>query len=265
MHEIYLSHRLSLRIPSLQDIEMFFIAPLRLISLYISRMFLIPIIPLVYSVHALLGDTIHCIGLQQMGRKIEISFRKIHKNVNRKLKQCEDSKYPHHLHILLMTLEYVHLIDKIGYFPNAVFKFIGGLFSFLTCIFIAPFLFIPLFLVQPIENITIPNQGFYEELKITSVLTLIQGFYIYYLKYLNYDLNIWNKIISFGLYFLLSYSLLGLIQHISLRIIMCCNGYIPWNYARFLNYCTERLFLQRVGGRYRFIHRLLQEHLARMS
>jgi hypothetical protein len=40
---------------------------------------------------------------------------------------------------------------------------------------------------------------------------------------------------------------------------------IPWNYARFLNYANERLFLQRVGGRYRFIHDLLQEHLTSSS
>ncbi|MEA5508769.1 hypothetical protein VB715_03245 [Crocosphaera sp. UHCC 0190] len=39
------------------------------------------------------------------------------------------------------------------------------------------------------------------------------------------------------------------------------NNYTPWNYARFLDYCTEQLLLQRVGGGYRFIHRLLQEHL----
>ncbi len=53
-------------------------------------------------------------------------------------------------------------------------------------------------------------------------------------------------------------------QHFALRVILYCNGYIPRNYARFLDYCTDRLFLQRVGGRYRFIHRLLQEHFATM-
>ncbi|WP_392477081.1 NACHT domain-containing protein [Nostoc sp. C110] len=55
------------------------------------------------------------------------------------------------------------------------------------------------------------------------------------------------------------------IQHLCLRLILYFNGYIPWNYARFLDYCTERLFLQRVGGRYRFIHRLLQDHFAKME
>ncbi|MBW4636333.1 MAG: tetratricopeptide repeat protein [Iphinoe sp. HA4291-MV1] len=34
------------------------------------------------------------------------------------------------------------------------------------------------------------------------------------------------------------------------------------DYARFLNYATERLLLQRVGGRYRFMHDLVRESLA---
>jgi predicted NACHT family NTPase len=55
------------------------------------------------------------------------------------------------------------------------------------------------------------------------------------------------------------------IQHFSLRLVLYFNGYIPWNYARFLDYCTERMLLQRVGGRYRFIHKLLQDHFAQME
>ncbi|MBH8573035.1 NACHT domain-containing protein [Nostocaceae cyanobacterium CENA369] len=55
------------------------------------------------------------------------------------------------------------------------------------------------------------------------------------------------------------------LQHFVLRLILHFNGYIPWNYARFLDYCTERMLLQRVGGRYRFIHKLLQDHFAQME
>jgi hypothetical protein len=51
--------------------------------------------------------------------------------------------------------------------------------------------------------------------------------------------------------------------HLCLRIILIQNRRIPWCYVRFLNYCTERRLLQRVGGRYRFIHRELLEHLAK--
>jgi hypothetical protein len=63
----------------------------------------------------------------------------------------------------------------------------------------------------------------------------------------------------------ITYGGITCIQHFVLRLILYYNGYIPWNYARFLNYCTERLFLQRVGGRYRFIHKLLQDQFAQME
>nr|WP_322715963.1 NACHT domain-containing protein [Nostoc sp. ChiQUE02]MDZ8228818.1 NACHT domain-containing protein [Nostoc sp. ChiQUE02] len=85
-----------------------------------------------------------------------------------------------------------------------------------------------------------------------------------------------NEALIFSLMSLISGLFLGLligiprsgtpvIKHFTLRLILYFNGYIPWNYARFLNYCTERLFLQRVGGRYRFIHKLLQDHFAKME
>jgi hypothetical protein len=56
---------------------------------------------------------------------------------------------------------------------------------------------------------------------------------------------------------------LPFIQHFSLRFIFTCYHLTPWRYIRFLKYCTERRLLQQVGGRYRFIHRELLEHLAK--
>ena len=55
------------------------------------------------------------------------------------------------------------------------------------------------------------------------------------------------------------------LRHFSLRWMLYRMGYIPWSYARFLNYATERLFLQKVGGGYIFIHRMLLEHFAQMK
>mgnify|MGYP001024975247 CR=1 FL=1 len=55
------------------------------------------------------------------------------------------------------------------------------------------------------------------------------------------------------------------IRHFSLRLMLYRMGYTPWNYARFLDYATERLFLQKVGGGYIFIHRTLLEHFAQME
>lgn len=54
-------------------------------------------------------------------------------------------------------------------------------------------------------------------------------------------------------------------KHGILRFILVCQGRIPWNYARFLDYAAERIFLQKVGGGYIFIHRLLLEHFAALS
>ena len=58
---------------------------------------------------------------------------------------------------------------------------------------------------------------------------------------------------------------LVLIQHLTLRVILWARGYIPWNYALFLNYATELIFLKRSGGIYMFYHRTLMEHYAQMN
>ncbi|NJM59323.1 MAG: hypothetical protein HC849_02545 [Oscillatoriales cyanobacterium RU_3_3] len=52
------------------------------------------------------------------------------------------------------------------------------------------------------------------------------------------------------------------VQHFILRLIFLQDKHIHWNYARFLNYCAERLLLQRVGRRYRFIHKLLEDYFS---
>jgi hypothetical protein len=52
------------------------------------------------------------------------------------------------------------------------------------------------------------------------------------------------------------------LQHFTLRFVLWCQGAIPWRYVRFLDHATERMLLQRIGGRYRFIHVLLRDHLA---
>ncbi|HEY6541307.1 MAG TPA: NACHT domain-containing protein [Ktedonobacteraceae bacterium] len=52
------------------------------------------------------------------------------------------------------------------------------------------------------------------------------------------------------------------IKHFILRWFLWRAGYMPWNYARFLDYATERIFLRKVAGGYSFVHRLLLEYFA---
>ncbi|MEM6252368.1 MAG: NACHT domain-containing protein [Cyanobacteria bacterium P01_D01_bin.156] len=54
------------------------------------------------------------------------------------------------------------------------------------------------------------------------------------------------------------------LRHYALRFVLARSGKLPYLYVNFLNYCTERLLLQRIGGRFRFLHRTLQEHFAAM-
>ncbi len=83
--------------------------------------------------------------------------------------------------------------------------------------------------------------------------------------------NIKNQVLIFslmpGIYFGLLIGIprtgIPVIKHFILRVILWSTGYIPWNYAKFLDYCTDRLFLQRVGGGYRFMHDLLRQHFAK--
>lgn len=55
------------------------------------------------------------------------------------------------------------------------------------------------------------------------------------------------------------------IKHFILRLILWWKGYTPWNYARFLDYCHDRIFLRKVGSGYIFIHRMLMEHFASLT
>jgi hypothetical protein len=45
-----------------------------------------------------------------------------------------------------------------------------------------------------------------------------------------------------------------------MRVVLWHSGALPWNLASFLDYCTERILLRKVGGGYLFIHRLLQDY-----
>ncbi len=118
-----------------------------------------------------------------------------------------------------------------------------------------------------------PNQGIKESLRNARLLSILIYPVSLLISLLLCLLDTCNlscfKLLIVALFPALAYGIsssgMPAIQHFSLRIVLCLNGYIPWNYARFLDYATNRLFLQRVGGGYRFIHRLLQEHFAQFG
>lgn len=54
-------------------------------------------------------------------------------------------------------------------------------------------------------------------------------------------------------------------QHYILRFWLACSGIFPWRAVPFLEDATTRMLLQRVGGGYRFTHRLLLEYFANLT
>jgi hypothetical protein len=126
-----------------------------------------------------------------------------------------------------------------------------------------------------LPNITttqVPNEGIKRSLKNTLTTGLIGGLIIGLIIGLIVGLVV--GLIAFGMIYGLSYGLIvGLLggivgggdaffKHYILRFVLWRRGHMPWNYARFLDYAAERIFLRKVGGGYIFTHRLLMEHFA---
>lgn len=120
-----------------------------------------------------------------------------------------------------------------------------------------------------------PNQGIIYSL-INSIFTLvicfIFSFFVYKVaeNYLS-DFSYFKDNILIGLLVFIVSSTplvmggLTVIQHFSLRFLLYKRVFMPWFYADFLDYCTERLIIQRIGGRYRFIHKCIQDYYANMT
>jgi hypothetical protein len=125
--------------------------------------------------------------------------------------------------------------------------------------------------VKIIEAKTIPNQGIHLSLKsatfaglifaLPSGLCVIIGgaFIDEFAKLSNIALAL---VLFVSIFATLSFGAVNVIQHYFLRFILYCKEYIPWNYTRFLDHAVSFIFLQKVGGGYIFIHRLLLEHFA---
>jgi hypothetical protein len=126
-----------------------------------------------------------------------------------------------------------------------------------------------------IEDRIVPNQGIKNSrshmLLLTGAVLLTAILHKLLLKHLlaggttgHTNLAVLLVLLAVFLYGFYAGGGLPLCQHIALRIVLAWNGYAPYRYDKLLNYCTERLLLQRIGGRYRFMHKLLQEHFAKM-
>jgi hypothetical protein len=118
---------------------------------------------------------------------------------------------------------------------------------------------------QSLERKNTPNQGIKLSAKnslLAGVLAGVTGGLFGWLS-----LDGYNGL-RFGLAGLVTWGLFygggNVINHFLLRLLLWANGYIPWNYTRFLDLAAERVLLRKVGGGYIFMHRLLQAYFANL-
>ncbi|WP_264321725.1 NACHT domain-containing protein [Zarconia navalis] len=160
------------------------------------------------------------------------------------------------------------LDSKTIFMASFVFCFTGGLIKGIVKGF-----------KTDVENKIIPNQGFKNSMKntiywglvILCITSMIKIEFIDSLKVQQFSSAMSsNSILSLCIILILWLSIVFLgvypsTQHIALRIVLAWNRYVPLRFDRLLDYCTERLLIQRIGGRYRFVHKLLQDHFAKME
>ena len=127
-----------------------------------------------------------------------------------------------------------------------------------------------------IETKTIPNQGIWRSMLNAVWVGSSFGLIITLLGVLAFTLMGLNDTCKWiaAPIILIGFSGLGTVvnpagqaclQHLTLRIVLWSQGKVPWNYARFLDGAVEMVFLQKAGGSYFFMHRMLLEHFAQME
>jgi len=124
-----------------------------------------------------------------------------------------------------------------------------------------------------IKRRKVPNQGIRKSALNAAILALVAGLIGWLIGILiGLRSETEGNIYIAGLFLGLIGALIGglvpgiaCIQHFFLRFFLWWDGLIPWNYPKFLSYASQRMFLQRVGGRYRFRHNLLKEHFATLE
>ncbi len=114
------------------------------------------------------------------------------------------------------------------------------------------------------------NQGVYRSIFNANILMIVFVLSIWLvniclMRVADFEFIKLNGLIFFGLIGWLLGGGYTSLRHFILRVLLYGKKYSPWNYTRFLDYATDRLFMQKVGGGYIFVHRMLLEHFAEMS
>jgi hypothetical protein len=267
---IFLSFRLRRSSPSSQDIQLAWNEIWQMCKEISSIPICgIPIIALLINItHEILIELSKNLRLRKDYVTLRRSWREIKRNVSSNQNSNEKMSDYNTLTLIFIGLEYDKIFHRSSSLLALAYKIFERIrYSLLMIIFtsiLMPTMLTAMMVTNEIDYNKRPNEGVIESLRLLLLLLLIFSSYIALIQYSKLpDLAIFQSIIPFFGGLIICIISLPLSKHFSLRFFLTFYfRAIPWNYARFLNHCTERLLLQRVGGRYRFIHRLIQERFA---
>jgi MFS family permease len=172
--------------------------------------------------------------------------------------------------VLVGLLIWVLLAGLIGGIIGAFFGHAakGAGYGVGIVILITPFVFLGALLDSPERSVVnvkekVPNQGIHLTRK-----NAIRGGLIYGLIGGLISMVVWEVlrgvIVGLMIFIIssLAYGGIDVIRHYLLRYFLIRIGYTPRNYAHFLDYTDNLIFLRKVGGGYQFYHGLLRDHFA---
>ncbi len=117
-----------------------------------------------------------------------------------------------------------------------------------------------------------PNQGIKLSLKNSLVVFLVIGLIVglsvglFELFVPGLGVGHWLAMgLNIGLALGLLQGGLSVIQHYALRLFLWWKEYTPLNFVKFLDQCARLTFLEKVGGGYIFIHRMLLDYFADLT
>ncbi|MEQ8468104.1 NACHT domain-containing protein [Coleofasciculus sp. E1-EBD-02] len=267
LHDIDLSSRFRLKAPSLRDLKDKVLQHSLGHALLMSEwMWKILLLPIIIPIHILFGKLAYTIGMERLGSNSKEYFELLIQNsraVANEVNDSTDSNQNSNYILYAILYQYAHMIKlKGGLLINLSLKiltFILGLMPFIFYVFISLF---NVLTAEKIEDSLAPNYRVKEASKtafLSSILFCLSSIIAFQRPATYY------RVISCILGFLACLSYLPLLKHLFLRLVLWHSGAIPWNYAHFLDYAADRIFLQKVGGGYIFIHRMLMEHFAQME
>jgi len=177
------------------------------------------------------------------------------------------SNYSHWISNMVTSLNYHSIISEIWYLkviffiPYCFFLLIACQICILFTIFSIPGWFFD----EEIKYERNSNEGLQESCKF-SFLFFVFSILTFVITIQFSTVSFVSRCTNYFFIFLMLINSMNLLKHLCLRITLTFfDRSIPWNYARFLNYCAERRLLQRIGGRYRFIHREVRDHFGKLE